>query len=416
MRVTVFAPDDLQLVKGGPSERRDYLDDLLVAVAPRYEAVRADYERVLRQRNALLKRRLRRDDDDETTLDVFDAQLVAPAPSSCAGRLPAARAARAAGRRRPTTTSAGRGRRGRRRVRGRVGARRVSSRRRAARRRARSALLWRARRRPELDRGVTLVGPAPRRVAAARSAASTSRTHASQGEQRTLALALRLGGHRLCDRGHRQRAGAAPRRRVQRARRAPRRRRWSRTSRPGRRCSRPRATVPDGSCTPSTCCASTPAWSAVPHGAGSRDRRPRQARPRRTPSLAACHAATSPRDDGITSSSATRSRRRDELGLPARLRSTLRGRWPEIVGADVAEHAAARRGARRRRSRSPPTARSGRRSCGTSRPTIVERVDARWSASDAGPRRSGRGLAAARREPSDRARPTPVRGAVWYTG
>ena len=34
MRVTVFAPDDLQLVKGGPSGRRDYLDDLLVALSP----------------------------------------------------------------------------------------------------------------------------------------------------------------------------------------------------------------------------------------------------------------------------------------------------------------------------------------------------------------------------------------------
>ena len=54
LRVTVFAPDDLQLVKGGPVERRRYLDDLLVAITPRYEAARADFERVLRQRNALL--------------------------------------------------------------------------------------------------------------------------------------------------------------------------------------------------------------------------------------------------------------------------------------------------------------------------------------------------------------------------
>ena len=57
MRVTVFAPDDLQLVKGGPAGRRDYLDDLLVAISPRYEAARADYERVLKQRNALLRGR-----------------------------------------------------------------------------------------------------------------------------------------------------------------------------------------------------------------------------------------------------------------------------------------------------------------------------------------------------------------------
>src|SRR5262249_58964133 len=53
-RVTIFAPDDLALVKGGPSERRDYLDDLLVTLAPRYEAARADYERMLLHRNAVL--------------------------------------------------------------------------------------------------------------------------------------------------------------------------------------------------------------------------------------------------------------------------------------------------------------------------------------------------------------------------
>jgi len=75
VRVTVFAPDDLQLIKGGPSERRGYLDGLLTSVAPRYESVIADYDRVLRQRNALLKQQFGRDPDDETTLRVFDAQL-----------------------------------------------------------------------------------------------------------------------------------------------------------------------------------------------------------------------------------------------------------------------------------------------------------------------------------------------------
>jgi len=51
----VFAPEDLALVKGDPAERRRLLDDLLVATAPRYAGVRADYDRVLRQRTALLK-------------------------------------------------------------------------------------------------------------------------------------------------------------------------------------------------------------------------------------------------------------------------------------------------------------------------------------------------------------------------
>src|SRR5918996_80417 len=74
LRVTVFAPDDLRLVKGGPSERRAELDDLLVALSPRYDAARADYERALRHRNAWLKSWSRA--DDPATLDVWDTQLV----------------------------------------------------------------------------------------------------------------------------------------------------------------------------------------------------------------------------------------------------------------------------------------------------------------------------------------------------
>jgi DNA replication and repair protein RecF len=55
LRTVLFAPEDLALVKGDPGERRRFLDDLLVVMAPRYAAVRADYDRVLRQRTALLK-------------------------------------------------------------------------------------------------------------------------------------------------------------------------------------------------------------------------------------------------------------------------------------------------------------------------------------------------------------------------
>ena len=55
LRAVLFAPEDLALVKGDPDQRRRFLDDLLVASAPRYAGVRADYERVLRQRTALLK-------------------------------------------------------------------------------------------------------------------------------------------------------------------------------------------------------------------------------------------------------------------------------------------------------------------------------------------------------------------------
>lgn len=55
LRTVLFAPEDLALVKGDPEQRRRYLDELLVASAPRYAAVRADYERVVRQRTTLLK-------------------------------------------------------------------------------------------------------------------------------------------------------------------------------------------------------------------------------------------------------------------------------------------------------------------------------------------------------------------------
>ena len=59
LRTVLFAPEDLALVRGDPGERRRFLDDLLVTRFPRYAAVRADYERVLKQRSALLKSRAR---------------------------------------------------------------------------------------------------------------------------------------------------------------------------------------------------------------------------------------------------------------------------------------------------------------------------------------------------------------------
>src|ERR1700752_2601546 len=84
LRTVLFAPEDLALVKGDPGERRRFLDDLLVAMAPRYAAVRADYDRVLRQRTALLKsagpkggpKGNRQSREAVTaTLDVWDAHL-----------------------------------------------------------------------------------------------------------------------------------------------------------------------------------------------------------------------------------------------------------------------------------------------------------------------------------------------------
>ncbi len=79
LRTVVFAPEDLALVKGDPGERRRFLDDLLVQRHPRLAGTRADYDRVLRQRNALLKSSgaARRSNLEEVvrTLEAWDEQL-----------------------------------------------------------------------------------------------------------------------------------------------------------------------------------------------------------------------------------------------------------------------------------------------------------------------------------------------------
>ncbi|MFP5369464.1 MAG: DNA replication/repair protein RecF [Actinomycetes bacterium] len=75
VRTVLFAPEDLALVRGDPTERRRFLDELLVTRTPRLAGVRSDYDRVLKQRNALLKTaRLARGKAIET-LDVWDGHL-----------------------------------------------------------------------------------------------------------------------------------------------------------------------------------------------------------------------------------------------------------------------------------------------------------------------------------------------------
>jgi DNA replication and repair protein RecF len=192
LRVTVFAPDDLMIVKGGPSERRAVLDGLLVALAPRHDALIGEVDRVLRQRNALLKQtRGRPDESAMTTLDVWDAKLaaageaLADARSDLVARLgPAAAAAHA-----------------------RVTARddEVTLTYEASWREAGLAAALDAARRDDLRRGVTTVGPHRDDLAIGLRGLS-ARTHASQGEQRSLALALRLAGHDVVT----DEVGAAP--------------------------------------------------------------------------------------------------------------------------------------------------------------------------------------------------------------
>ncbi|MFM8529863.1 MAG: DNA replication/repair protein RecF, partial [Ilumatobacteraceae bacterium] len=76
MRVSVFSPDDLSLVKGSPGERRRFLDDALVALATKNDALLRDLDRILRQRNTLLKQAGGRlSAEVEATLDVWDTKL-----------------------------------------------------------------------------------------------------------------------------------------------------------------------------------------------------------------------------------------------------------------------------------------------------------------------------------------------------
>jgi DNA replication and repair protein RecF len=97
-RTVLFAPEDLALVKGDPSARRRFLDELLTVLAPRHAGTRADYERVLKQRNALLKSartarsRGNRIPDAhgasvESTLDVWDQHLAQIGAQLLAARL-----------------------------------------------------------------------------------------------------------------------------------------------------------------------------------------------------------------------------------------------------------------------------------------------------------------------------------------
>ena len=94
LRTVVFSPDDLELVKGDPSARRRFLDDLLVVRQPRFAAVRSDYDRVLRQRNTLLKtaggrsgRGRGRDEGALATLEVWDAHLARTGAELLAARI-----------------------------------------------------------------------------------------------------------------------------------------------------------------------------------------------------------------------------------------------------------------------------------------------------------------------------------------
>jgi DNA replication and repair protein RecF len=184
LRVTIFTPDDLVLVKGGPAERRRFLDDAMVQLRPRDDALRLELERVLRQRNTLLKQAGGRlTGEVGLTLDVWDQKLTEVGEAIDARRVEIAAAlaplvneayGRLAGlpvvvevSHRPSWAGA-----------------------------ASLAEALAAARDEDVKRRVSTVGPHRDDVDLILDDLP-ARTQASQGEQRSLALALRLGVHRL---------------------------------------------------------------------------------------------------------------------------------------------------------------------------------------------------------------------------
>ncbi len=183
LRITVFAPDDLALVKEGPSVRRGYLDDVLVALDPKADSVLRDLERILKQRNALLRQSHGRlDEAGLMTLDVWDAKLATTGTDVTNRRealvaqlLPLVEESYAILAGKPVPLGADYQR-----------SWQTDS----------LALALDEERQTDIRRGVTSVGPHRDELALSLDGLA-SRTEASQGEQRTLALALRLAGHLL---------------------------------------------------------------------------------------------------------------------------------------------------------------------------------------------------------------------------
>ncbi len=185
LRTTVFSPDDLALVKAGPGERRRYLDDVLVALHPRHDALRADVDRILRQRNTLLRQAAHRADAELlTTLDVWDTKFAETGEALGAAR------EELLDRLQPELTKSY----------AQVSGDRAGA---AGEVAAVYDAPWRAvglaaalanARVDELRRGVSLVGPHRDEIALT-IGGMPARTHGSQGEQRSLALALRLAAH-----------------------------------------------------------------------------------------------------------------------------------------------------------------------------------------------------------------------------
>jgi DNA replication and repair protein RecF len=183
LRVSVFAPDDLVLVKGAPSERRRFMDDTAVSLSTRHDARRSDLDRILRQRTSLLKQAGGRlTPEIALTLDVWDAKLAKVGEELVAARVELVEA-----------------------LAGEVAVAYeqlaadpvpVSLTYVAPWRSVGLATALAAARTDDVRRAVCTVGPHRDDLEISLRSMPT-RTHASQGEQRCLALALRLAAHRL---------------------------------------------------------------------------------------------------------------------------------------------------------------------------------------------------------------------------
>jgi DNA replication and repair protein RecF len=232
-QVVLFAPEDLQIVRSDPSARRRFADQLLIQRAPRMAGVLSDYDRVLKQRTALLKSARARGIRGEglSTLDVWDDKLVQLGTDVIRATRPRRRSAgpsRGRTPRSPVPTIARDGmdaldrrrRPRRRRCRGRRRCAIVPAR---TRRRGHPAHLPRAARRDAGIRAGTRAdaGGPHRDDLLLRVRGLPVKGYASHGESWSVALALRLASAELLRAVPAGRSGAHPRRRVRRTRRRP---------------------------------------------------------------------------------------------------------------------------------------------------------------------------------------------------
>lgn len=192
LRVVTFLPDDLEIVKGGPGERRDLLDQAAALIWPSAALDQAEFDRALRQRNAFL----RRHEEDMATLEVWDQRL-----AEAGGRLMERRARAAALIEKPAAEAY-------QRIAGRDTTVAFTYRSEwggsldpaipASDHQEKLAEALQAGRRTDRERGLTTSGP-QRDEPAITLGEYDLRYHGSQGEQRSMALSLRLATHRAVE-------------------------------------------------------------------------------------------------------------------------------------------------------------------------------------------------------------------------